>query len=57
MTLEVSPEELTILVQALSCYDLEIANEDDDDYPIYKQLRKQDCRSLSQKMIEQLLSL
>jgi hypothetical protein len=40
MILEVSPEELAILVQALSCYDLEIANEDDDDYPIFEQLRR-----------------
>lgn len=39
MTLEISPEELTILVQALSCYDLEIANEDDNDYPIFEQLQ------------------
>lgn len=40
MTLEVSPEELTILVQALNCYDLEIANEDNDDYPIFEQLQR-----------------
>lgn len=39
MTLEISPEELTILVQALNCYNLEIANEDDDDYPIFEQLQ------------------
>lgn len=39
MILEPSPEELTILAQALSCYDLEIANEDDNDYPIFKQLQ------------------
>ena len=40
MILEVSPEELTILVQALGCYDLEIANEDNDNYPIFEQLRR-----------------
>lgn len=39
MTLEISPEELTILIEALNCYNLEIANENDDDYPIFEQLQ------------------
>lgn len=36
-----TPEEIALLSYALYCYEVEIANEEEDDYPIFLKLRKE----------------